>query len=72
MIAACKATIDPSLSFQKCLKRLYMIKFQVFSSISSQSTNVALEKVLEPNAALLQWLKGGRKALITEELLELY
>ena len=72
MIATCKATIDPSLSFQKCLKRLHMIKFQVFSSISSQSTNVALEKVLVPNAALLQWLKGARKALITEELLELY
>ena len=36
------------------------------STISSQSTNVASEKALVPNTALLQWFKNGRKALITK------
>lgn len=64
---ACKATMHPSGSFQNCLKRLYMIKSLFFSLISSKSTNVALEKAFVPNNALLQWLKNGRKLLITKE-----
>ena len=74
MIGTWKATIiDPSAffqNFQTRYKRLYIIKSLFFFSIFSQSTNSALEKALKLNNALLQWLKNGRKALITKEILE--
>ena len=57
MIETLKATIDPSVSFQTfqmCLKKIYMINYVFYSSISTQATNVALEKILVRNIALLQ------------------
>ena len=46
MIGTWKAAIDPSVSFQTFQKYLKIIHKQIsiFYSISSQSTNVALEK----------------------------
>ena len=46
-----KATTDPSVffqTFQKFFKKLYLIKSLFLPSISSQNTNVALEKALVP------------------------
>ena len=56
IIRTWKATVGPSVSFQtfqKCLKRLYMINYCFFFTISPQTTNVALEKALVSNIALL-------------------
>ena len=60
MIGTSKATKEPSISFQifqKCLKKIRHDEISIFPLISSQSTNVAIEKVLVPIIALLQWLR---------------
>ena len=57
MIGTSKATKEPSISFQifqKCLKKIRHDEISIFPLISSQSTNVAIEKVLVPIIALLQ------------------
>ena len=73
MIGTWKAIVDPSIPFQTLQKfKIAHDQSLFFSSIPSQNTNVALEKALVSNIALLQWLKNEMKALITKELLELY